>query len=94
MKTVIWTDLAYVTFNEIVDYLEENFSLDSTLKFSETVRKLLRNLEIFETLCPKHPRRVNYRKCVITRHTSLIYRIENDEILLLSFHDNRSSNLY
>ena len=92
MKTIVWSDLAYVTFTEIADYLTEIFSLDAALKFSEAVKKLLGNLETFEGLCPKHPRRKGYRKCIINRYASLVYRIDGSSILLIAFQDNRSEH--
>ncbi len=48
MNTIVWSDLAYLSFNDAVDYLTENNSLDAAIKFDEEVEKLLERLRSFK----------------------------------------------
>lgn len=94
MNQIVWSDLAYITFNEIADYLTENVSLDAAIKFNEQVESLLGKLETFSHLCQPHPRWQALRKCTINKYSSLSYRVESNKIHLVSFYDNRGLHPY
>lgn len=94
MNQIVWSDLAYITFNEIADFLTENVSLDAALKFNEQVENLLKKLETFSHLCQPHPRWPSLRKCNINKFNSLIYRVDGDKIHLVIFFDNRGLHPY
>jgi plasmid stabilization system protein ParE len=89
MNTINWSDLAYLSYTDISNYLTEKFSLNVAIKFDDKVEKLLKNLETFEELCPKYQRRPSLRKCTIDKHVSLLYRIDGKIIQLVTFFDNR-----
>ena len=54
MNKINWSDLAYLSYTDISDYLTKNYSLDAAIRFDEEVEKLLNNLKTFEHLCPKY----------------------------------------
>jgi plasmid stabilization system protein ParE len=89
MNKIVWSDLAYLSFTDIANYLTEHYSIDAAIRFDEEVENLLKNLEFFEHLCPTYERRPTLRKCIISRHSSLLYRVDGKTIHLVSFFDNR-----
>ncbi|MBI5916890.1 MAG: type II toxin-antitoxin system RelE/ParE family toxin [Bacteroidetes bacterium] len=89
MNTIIWSDLAFLSFNDAVDYLTENYSLDLAIRFDEDVEKLLEKLCSFKNFCPPYEPRPVLRKCVVNRQVSLIYRVDGTTLHLITFFDNR-----
>lgn len=89
MNKINWSDLAYLSYTDISDYLTDKYSIDAAIRFDETVEKLVNNLKTFEHLCPKYKPRPTLRKCTINKYTSLLYRIDGKIIQLVSFFDNR-----
>ncbi len=89
MNQVIWSDLAYLSYTDISNYLTSNFSLDLALKFDEQVEKLCDNLTKFKNFCPAYTLRPTLRKCIVNKHIALLYRIDENKIHLITFYDNR-----
>ncbi len=89
MNNIVWSDLAYLSFNDAVDYLTENYSLDAAIRLDEEVEKLLENLRAFKHFCPPYELRPTLRKCVVNRQISLIYRVDGETLNLVTFFDNR-----
>jgi plasmid stabilization system protein ParE len=86
-----WTPRAISEFQKAVDYLE--------IEWGDTVRKayiariefVIELIKKFPTLYPTTSSRPGVRRCVITKHNSLYYRIADDYIEILTFYDNRSN---
>jgi plasmid stabilization system protein ParE len=94
MNTIVWSDLAYLSFNDAADYLTENYSLDAAIKFDEEVEKLLEKLRSFKHFCPPYELRPILRKCVVNHYTSMIYRVDGTTIHLITFCDNRGIHIF
>jgi len=94
MNQVIWSDLAYLSYTDISDYLSFNFSLDAALKFDAQVENLCEKLISFNEFCPKYQPRPALRNCKVNKFISLLYRIDGNKIHLITFHDNRSIHPY
>lgn len=92
MNQIIWSDLAYLTYTEISEHLQNTYSLDTAIKFDQLVEKLLNNLEKFQHFCPKHERRPQYHKCTINKNASLLYWLDGKKIHLVAFYDNRGKH--
>ena len=89
MNTIVWSDLAFLSYTDVVNYLTENYSLDTAIGFDEAVERLLGDLRSFKHYCPPYESRPALRKCVVNRHTSMIYRVEGNTLHLVTFFDNR-----
>ena len=85
-----WTDEAKLTFDNIVNYLEREWSEKEVRKFiakSNNVLELIsKNPQMFKTTKKK-----NVHRGFVVPQVSLIYRIQKTEIELLSFWDNRQN---
>ncbi len=86
---IVWTNEAYKTFENIIDYLIINWTKKELQKFQNKLTLLLKQLSKFSQLCPMS-KIIPYRKCVLTSHSSLIYKIENNTLILITFLPNRS----
>ena len=90
---VFWSNLAKEDFSDILNYLQNNFSLDVALSFLENTEKIIHQISLFPFSFPKSETNKQLHKAVIHKHTSLIYRIKNEDIEILFFWDNRMEEI-
>lgn len=85
---VFWSDEAKATFDAIFWFIFNQFGEKSSKKFLKQANKVILIIkfqpEIFEVFSSNR-----FRKGRITNHTSIIYEIQNNQIYLLFFWDNR-----
>ncbi|MCF8247236.1 MAG: type II toxin-antitoxin system RelE/ParE family toxin [Saprospiraceae bacterium] len=86
---IIWSPASKDEFAELLQYVEVNFGLDATLKLLETTDKVLEGISEHPALFPASNKVPSIRKAVITKQTSLFYRITINHVQLLHFWDNR-----
>lgn len=86
---IVWSQTAIDTYLHIVDDIFKNWTVKEVANFQAAVDKLLRQLTINNKLCPVS-NLLNYRKCVVSKQTSLIYALNKQDIYLVTFIDNRS----
>ena len=92
MNRIIWSDLAFLTYTSISEYLQK-FSLDAALNFDAEVESLLDKLKSFKNLCPPHQKLTELRKCTVNKYTFLLVRVDGNDIHLVTFHDSRRIEL-
>jgi len=84
---VFWTDHALSELNETYKYLEKEFTANELRKLSVeidfTLNLISRNPELFPSADFKGVRRV-----VIKKYNTLYYRLQNNQIEILSFYNN------
>jgi plasmid stabilization system protein ParE len=89
---IFWTDEAKETFDAIFFFILDKFSEQSAKKFLKQTNKILQIIkvqpEIFEASILDQ-----CRKGRITDQTSVFYKIQDDQIRLLFFFDNRQDPL-
>jgi len=85
---IILTPKAKDTFLSIILFIRENWGSSSAEKFVERTYRVLDTIAqqpyIFKAYQEK-----DVRKGLITKHTSVVYRVVNDRIGVLFFWDNR-----
>ena len=85
-----WTDEAKITFDNIVNYLEREWSEKEVKKLiakSNNVLELIsNNPKMF-----KITKKKNIHRGLVVPQVSIIYRVKKTEIELLSFWDNRQN---
>ena len=84
-----WTKRAEKSFNRIVEYLEEEWSEASTKKFVQKTNKLLSQIAENPEICPAIEGKEDVRKGMVTKQTSVFYRVKDKFIQLITFWDNR-----
>ena len=84
-----WTKRAEKSFDKIVEYLEEEWSEASAKKFVRKTDKLLGQIAENPEMCPAVEGKEDVRKGLVTKQTSVFYRIMDNIIRLITFWDNR-----
>jgi len=87
---IIWSPTAAETYFFILSNILNKWSIKEAEEFESKVNSLLEKLRVHHKLCPSSKSLKYLRRCVITRQTSLVYRINNNAIELVTFYDNRS----
>jgi plasmid stabilization system protein ParE len=90
---VVWTDTALETFLKVIDYLFDYWTLKEVENFELNVDQLIDRVASFNQICPES-NLFGYQKCVIDEYNSMIYHIVNNKLLIVTFIDNRSDNIY
>jgi plasmid stabilization system protein ParE len=88
---IVWSNEALTQLDNIVKYLESRWSLNVIDDFLNLIKEyediLARNPEAF----PISKRNNKYRKCVITKQTSIYYKFEGKEVVIRLLWDNRQN---
>ncbi len=90
---IIWSDQTKVSYERIIDDILDKWSPNIAIDFEYKTNKLLDVLKKHNHLCPNSNKQ-NLRKCVIHKNVSLIYKINNSVIELVTFIDNRANHNY
>jgi len=96
MYQILWTPLAQSSYQQILNFTLEKWSITTVIELDHEVQKLLEKLENHQSLCPPIGENKDVRKCVISKQTSLLYRIQQDTqmIELITFVDNRANHQF
>ena len=85
-----WTKRAEKSFGKIVLDIEEKWSEASAKKFVQKTDKLLGLIAENLEMCPAVEGKEEVRKGLVTKQTSVFYKIMDNFIRLITFWDNRS----
>ena len=89
---ILWTKAAQGSFDNIVDYLKNEWSINSAIKFVNKTVVFLDVLQKHPEIGRKENVKNDLRSFVLTRQTTIFYRIKNDStIVLLKFFDTRQN---
>jgi plasmid stabilization system protein ParE len=86
---VKWSPSSKEEFADLLNYVEVHFRLDAALALLDKTERAIDNISKQPELFPVSDKSPAIRKAVITKQTSLFYRIRPTEIQLLHFWDNR-----
>jgi len=88
-RKLIWSPLAEKDFANILEYLQlnwENKVLGNFIEITERmISQILLNPKQFPIINKKH----KFRKCVLTKHITLFYKISLQSIHVLRIYDTR-----
>lgn len=86
---IIWSPLAENDLDNILGYLNKNWSNKIALRFINIIDEVLRQIAINPKQFPIINKNLKVRKCVVTKHNSLFYLQNNNRIEILRLFDNR-----
>jgi hypothetical protein len=86
---VIWAKNADITFEVILNTIEEKFGKKSALKFILLVNEIVLSIKKQPLQYKASSKFNNVRKATINKQCSLFYEINKTDIYLLYFWDNR-----
>ena len=88
-KNIVWSPLAEKDFENILIYLRDNWNemvLDNFIDITDNmIFQILSNPKQF----PLIHKKIKVRKCVLTKHNTLFYRVRRDAIEILRIYDTR-----
>lgn len=90
---IIWSNLAKNYYITIIEQLAEKWSFPVVEKFEIETLELISKIANFNHICPSS-KIINLHKCVINKHISLIYRINNEKLEIVTLLFNQSDHLY
>ena len=90
---IIWSPVAEIEYLDILKHIIENWSVNDANNFDNKANSLIDKISTNHKLCPKSEI-ADFRKCVVTPQTSLIYRINSNSIEIISFISNYSNHKY
>ena len=88
---VSWTDHALEELRNTVEYLELNFSEREIKNLSERIENTLRLVSANPSIFPQVEGYVGIHRVVIAKFNTMYYRMNNNQIEVLSFFSNRQS---
>ena len=92
MYQVEWTEYGKDTYAELLDSIM-SVSLDAAIATDEKIEKLTDSLATFSHICPRSEKIPRYRRCVISKHVSMLYEIRGRMIFIIAVLDNRAEHL-
>lgn len=89
MKKVAYTKTYKETLSATVSIIERNWGDRYVNRFLDQLDDLVEKILMYPYLFQALPLNPKYRKCVISKQTSLVYEITDTKIILLYLFDNR-----
>lgn len=81
--------MAVEDFESIQEYLQVKFGDQSVVNFTKRVFSFLSVLEKHSEIGVTELKEKNIKSFILTKQTSILYKVELDTIFLLAFFDNR-----
>ena len=88
---LFWSDEALNNLKGIIDYLENRWTRKEIEKFAQLLDKKLKSIENNPFLFAESDKSNGLRKSVLSRQTTIYYRIVNYEIQIITLFDNRQN---
>jgi plasmid stabilization system protein ParE len=90
-KKITWSPLSVNDFEIVLEYLHENWNEQVVMKYITEIESLLSNISKQPNLFPLVNKKLKVRKCVITKHNTLYYRIKENNIEIIRIFDTRQN---
>ncbi len=87
--TIFWSKRADLKFDKIIKFLDEEWGETATKAFVRKVYDFLEILQEFPEIGTLENKESNIRGFVIVKQLTLFYKINQNNIILLNFFDNR-----
>ncbi len=85
--TIVWTNTAEKNIEKISDYILEKFTKKEVDDFLDKVDKIIANVLEFPNIGHFYNDTI-YRHILISKQTYLFYKIEDENIILITFFNN------
>jgi plasmid stabilization system protein ParE len=89
MKKIEWSLEAQANLNNIITYLENEWTEKEIRYFSERLDKQLSVILQTPEIYKKSSRKTGLRECQITNHSTLFYAYDNEKLYIVTVFDNR-----
>ncbi len=89
IKRVEWSLEARANLNNIMTYLENEWTEKEVVYFSERLEKQLSLLSQTPEICKRSLRKTGLRECQVTNYNTLFYTYDDDKLYIVTIFDNR-----
>lgn len=90
---IIWSNEALDSLDHTLEYVFEEWGINPVLDLQEEIERLIIAIGNNKKLCPDS-KVIGLRKCVLSKQTSLVYKIVKSKLEIVAFLDNRSDHKY
>ena len=91
MARVVWNKRASKQLQELQELLEQEFGIKTVKTFTNRLFKFLELLIKYPHIGTLEYKTEDIRGFLLHRHTTIIYKIKQDSIYILSLFDNRQN---
>ena len=88
---IIWTDEAILGLKRTINHIENRWSQKELRNFSNLLDKQLEIIKASPGIFPFSNKTKGIRKSVLSKQTSIYYKVEGDSIYLLSVFDSKQN---
>ena len=88
---LVWTDEALSNLENIISYLEEYWTIRELTRFSRLLENQLQLIQTIPELFPVSPTSNSLRKSVLSKQTTIYYKVQQGEIQIVSLFDTRQN---
>jgi hypothetical protein len=86
---IIATPWAEQTYTLLTDQLRQRWGDDFVIKFQTKIEKCVSAILMSPYIYPIAEENMELRKCVLHKNCSMLYKVDDDVILIVCFWDNR-----
>jgi addiction module RelE/StbE family toxin len=90
-KQIIWSPLAESDLSNILDYLDKNLERKVAVNFLDLTDNFINQISLNPKQFPLIYKSKGIRKCVITKHNTLFYRVKRNKVEVLRIYDTRQN---
>ena len=90
-KKVVLSATAKTKLSDLLEYLENRWSERVKKDFIKKLDQSISRISHYPKSCPESSEQKGLFKCVVTKQTSLFYRIKAKEIEVVTLFDNRQN---
>jgi len=88
---VVLSKRAKIKLENLLDYLEKEWSSKSKNDFIKKLERAITQISKLPVCCPKSKLFPGLFKCVVTKQTTLYYRIKDETIEIITLFDTRQN---
>ncbi len=88
---IVWTDHALSELKETIDYLETNWTERELRNFSAKLDHTVELISKTPELFPSSTEKLGIRKAVVEKYNNLYYRVNNENVEIISLFSNRQN---
>jgi plasmid stabilization system protein ParE len=88
---VIFSKRAKIRLENLLDYLEKEWSEKTKDDFIKKLDRSINQIKRLPTSCPESAKILGLFKCVVTKQTTLYYRIKDQTIQVITLFDVRQN---
>lgn len=90
---IVWSIESLNRLDSILEYIFDEWGINPVLDLQDEIERLIIAIGNNKKLCPDS-KIIGLRKCVLSKQTSLVYKVAKSRVEIITFVDNRSKHKY